>query len=825
MAIWRGSVNTLTDLQALDTTFMNENTPVFVKDEEKWYFWDSASTETISSPDVVGKGLGLLSTSLADGIVFLELEETGEPFIDAFFNSNFNEETNTVVNQIPGIINNAVELTQGGSDVGIVAANKFEIHSNTDSTINFWWKYTELSVGQWNGTMVEVTDSYKLEKAGGFFRQTTDDGVGTSSDLFAIDPVFVGVPLDDWVMVTILWDHNLRRTTIIMNLRGIAYLETTRDPQIQAGNNLLLFTDSVGLGNHAIDDLGIWSRILTPREIQLLYNKGNAYPVNTADFASGRWITVKGGGVATDELVKTTTNDTTSDFLQSKLVAGTNTTINLLNPAANEQLEIVSQDELAKVSSDDTTPDYLEEKFAAGIGITLNTLNPGADEQLEITSTAVNNFTVKQEFSEATPSIADLASADITINSARALMIGRVSTDVEATVRLYSSIAARTADSARPLGTPPASGTEGLITEVQTTTGNLDIDLSDAVNHVNLEDPQLSEVYATVFNESGGNSVVTVTLCAHVIGNVIVGSGDVETYSETTASIADLASDDINIPADRALLIGKISADFASTIRLYNSIAARIADSGRALGAVPPPSTEGLIAEVQPTLGNLEIDLSPSIGFISLEDPQTQFIYATVFNESGGNQAITVTIKANPIGGTSTDERVRVSSNDADTGYLTDKIVAGPGIAVAELNDAGSETFRISATGNLGLQTFAGATSLIADGSSEEVDITTSTLTKFAVARIVTDVEALVRLYTSKANRTADASRLAATPPPTSIRGLVTEVQTTTGDLTIDLSALPTHINLETIQVAEIYATIFNQSGGNAIVNVTIYGE
>lgn len=45
-------------------------------------------------------------------------------------------------------------------------------------------------------------------------------------------------------------------------------------------------------------------------------------------------------------------------------------------------------DELAKVTTNDTTPSFLDTKIQAGNNITLNVLNPGADERLEIVSTA-----------------------------------------------------------------------------------------------------------------------------------------------------------------------------------------------------------------------------------------------------------------------------------------------------------------------------------------------------------------------------------------------------------------------------------------------------
>ena len=47
-----------------------------------------------------------------------------------------------------------------------------------------------------------------------------------------------------------------------------------------------------------------------------------------------------------------------------------------------------------KVSSADTTADYLENKLTAGSGITLTKLNPGADEEIEITSTGGSDTSI-----------------------------------------------------------------------------------------------------------------------------------------------------------------------------------------------------------------------------------------------------------------------------------------------------------------------------------------------------------------------------------------------------------------------------------------------
>jgi hypothetical protein len=47
-------------------------------------------------------------------------------------------------------------------------------------------------------------------------------------------------------------------------------------------------------------------------------------------------------------------------------------------------------------------------------------------------------------------------------------------------------------------------------------------------------------------------------------------------------------------------------------------------------------------------------------------------------------------------GGSGTDEKVAVSSNDTTPGYLTDKLVAGVGIKLTELNDGADEDLRVA---------------------------------------------------------------------------------------------------------------------------------
>lgn len=102
-------------------------------------------------------------------------------------------------------------------------------------------------------------------------------------------------------------------------------------------------------------------------------------------------VTVTASGSLTDEKIKISSNDTTTNYLQSKLAAGTNIAITVLNEGGNEQLSLSAtgsglSDELTKVSSNDTTANYLQSKLSAGTNVSITVLNEGANEQLQITA-------------------------------------------------------------------------------------------------------------------------------------------------------------------------------------------------------------------------------------------------------------------------------------------------------------------------------------------------------------------------------------------------------------------------------------------------------
>ena len=110
-----------------------------------------------------------------------------------------------------------------------------------------------------------------------------------------------------------------------------------------------------------------------------------------------------------------------------------------------------------------------------------------------------------------TTSIADAASADITItNAAKTYSLLKIETSHAAWITLYSDTASRTADASRVETVDPEPGS-GVIAEIITNQATTQI-ITPAVFGWNNETVPVDEVYAKVVNKSGSAATITVTL-------------------------------------------------------------------------------------------------------------------------------------------------------------------------------------------------------------------------------------------------------------------------------------------------------------------------
>ena len=98
-----------------------------------------------------------------------------------------------------------------------------------------------------------------------------------------------------------------------------------------------------------------------------------------------------------------------------------------------------------------------------------------------------------------------------TLAVGKGCMAIKIETDYPAWVRIYSTIAAQTADVARDILTDPLPGS-GVLLEVYTVSGALTINLSPAAHCYNLETSPGTTIPITVTNKDSTTRVIVVTL-------------------------------------------------------------------------------------------------------------------------------------------------------------------------------------------------------------------------------------------------------------------------------------------------------------------------
>lgn len=115
--------------------------------------------------------------------------------------------------------------------------------------------------------------------------------------------------------------------------------------------------------------------------------------------------------------------------------------------------------------------------------------------------------------------------------------------------------------------------------------------------------------------------------------------------------------------------------------------------------------------------------------------------------------------------------------------------------------------------------TKAASTSSLADGATGSTTVT-GAYKGYALLKINTNAASWVRVYTSQAARTADASRLE-TEDPLPGAGVIAEV-ITTGSETVVMSPGVIGFNDESTPVNEIYLAVKNKSGTTQAITVTL---
>lgn len=112
--------------------------------------------------------------------------------------------------------------------------------------------------------------------------------------------------------------------------------------------------------------------------------------------------------------------------------------------------------------------------------------------------------------------------------------------------------------------------------------------------------------------------------------------------SQTTGSIANGGSANIQFAGFKSYTLYKVQTSAAAWVTIYTDTASRTADASR-LETQDPLSGSGVIAEVITSGAQTQLITPATIGFNN-DNPVTTTIYAKAVNKSGSTQNITVTL-------------------------------------------------------------------------------------------------------------------------------------------------------------------------------------
>ncbi len=144
-------------------------------------------------------------------------------------------------------------------------------------------------------------------------------------------------------------------------------------------------------------------------------------------------------------------------------------------------------------------------------------------------------------------------------------------------------------------------------------------------------------------SDGGAGHVLTTDGSGNLTFQAPSSGGARQTYTATTASIADGASGDITIVAYKTYALLDIETSAAAWVTLYTDTTARTADALRSETTDPTPGS-GVIAEVI-TTGNQSQMITPGVVGFNADNPTPSTnVYLKVVNKSGGPASITVGI-------------------------------------------------------------------------------------------------------------------------------------------------------------------------------------
>jgi hypothetical protein len=228
-----------------------------------------------------------LSTSL---IAYWDLDETSGTRADSH-TGGYDLTDNNTVGYATGIIGNAADCETSASEF-LSIANKLGTTANTDFSISMWLKresnpstsgyFGVFDLRRDNGSTDDMwalrfyryTDGFNyynpIKNSDDFFKDTTDT-----------------LPIGTWKHVVITYDYDVGVKIYVNTSLTVTYNTTAASPTVSADAfNLCKETSVTAYWDGLIDEVAVWSKVVSSGEISDLYNSGSGIPYDAGGAAA-----------------------------------------------------------------------------------------------------------------------------------------------------------------------------------------------------------------------------------------------------------------------------------------------------------------------------------------------------------------------------------------------------------------------------------------------------------------------------------------------------------------------------------------------------------
>ena len=298
------------------------------------FLYNNGAARTFNELDTSESPSLSVNTLRTDLQGYWELDDDNT-WADSSGNGNSLTENGTITTAT-GIVGDGAELTNAASQALFIASAPAIFNTTEKFTVSAWVKFDVINVNQsivsmWSASNRKfrlsgfVIDGVSTFKISADISSTGSDSRRVVSEETITSGVFIHT-------VLVFEDSHIRlyvNNNVVELFSNIGNTFTGGTSEFTIGNEISTDTDSL---DGVIDEVGFWSRALTPEEINYLYNDGAGRAYSATD------VTVTKIDNTTNAIVKSTQNDRTPAPLFNKILPTNNLTIRQFNPETNTAL-------------------------------------------------------------------------------------------------------------------------------------------------------------------------------------------------------------------------------------------------------------------------------------------------------------------------------------------------------------------------------------------------------------------------------------------------------------------------------------------------------